>query len=117
MRKINIFFLLISLPSLAHSDWAVAPNLVSSTLWQMVAEERAKVVSSVAYGNPEGLHSKQIVFIISSAMGTDKHIKWAVRKNGISPVMCSETWNGFQYLGSSCSIPGVLDPKDITIAK
>jgi hypothetical protein len=117
MRQGIIVFLLATSCVTAKADWAVAPDLISSTLWKMVAEGRASVVSSVGFGNPEGVHEKQTVFILSSAKGTDKNIKWAVRPEGLSPVMCSEKWNGYQYLGSSCSIPGVLDPKDLTITK
>lgn len=116
--KTRIVFILISLlSSQANADWAVAPDLTSSTLWQMVAEGRAEVVSSVAFGDPKEVHVKQTVFTISNAKGSDKNIKWAVRNSGFAPVMCSEKWNGYQYHGSSCLIPGVLDPKDLTISK
>ncbi len=91
-----------------NADWASAPKLTSSTLWQMVVDGRAKVISSVAFGDPKDVHIKQTVFSISSALATDKDIKWAVRSHGIVPVMCSEKWNGIQYHGSWCEIPGVL---------
>ncbi len=105
-----IVFGLITLS--ANADWAVAPGLTSSTLWGMVSEGRAKVVSSVAFGGPRDVHIKQTVFTISSALNTDKSIKWAVRSKGMAPVMCTEKWNDINYHGSWCSIPGTTDLSD-----
>jgi hypothetical protein len=111
-----IMFLYL-LSTQAQADWATAPDLTSSTLWQMVIEDRAEVVSSVSFGDPTGIHVTQTVFKISKTLETDKSINWAVRKNHIAPVMCSEKWKNYRYIGSSCSIPGVLNPKDLTMAK
>jgi hypothetical protein len=96
----------------ANADWAVAPGLTSNTLWVMVAEGRAKVVSSVAFGGVRDIHMKQTVFTISNTLDTDKNIKWAVRSKGMAPVMCTEKWNDINYLGSWCSIPGITDLSD-----
>lgn len=116
MRIKNLLLIgIIGLTSIsANADWAVAPGLTSSTLWQMVVEGRANVVSSVAFGGPRDVHIKQTVFKVSSTMATDKNIKWAVRPGVTAPIMCTEKWNGIDYHGSSCSIPGVLDPSDLS---
>ena len=106
--KIKVLFLLAfaSFPALA--DWATAPNLESRVLWQLVAEGRAEVVSSVAFGTPTGRHAKQTVFVIREANKSEGQIKWAIKSDGTyRPVMCTESWESkYNYLGSSCSIPG-----------
>jgi hypothetical protein len=96
--------------SAVFSDWAVVPDLTSSTLWELVAENRAEVVSSVGFGSPSGPHTKQTVFKIVEADRSEGDIKWAIKEGGgYRPVMCTESWNDkYRYLGSSCSIPGCI---------
>lgn len=112
MHKTRIIILLnlMLISALARADWAVIPDLTSSTLWQLVSEKRAEVVSSVGFGNPTEVHTKQTVFRIIKAKKSEGDIKWAIEKEGVyRPVMCSETWKDkYTYLGSSCSIPGCL---------
>ena len=112
MRKLNkvLFFVLVLIPSISRADWAVVPDLGSSTLWQLVIEKRAEVVSSVGFGNPTEVHTKQTVFRIIKANKSEGDIKWAIDKEGTyRPVMCEETWKDkYTYLGSSCSIPGCI---------
>lgn len=112
MRKRSkaLALLIVLAPTVTIADWAVVPDLGSSTLWQLVSENRAEVVSSVGFGSPTGPHKKQTVFIIKKAKISEGDIKWAIDKNGkYRPVMCTESWNDrFTYLGSSCSIPGCL---------
>lgn len=112
MRKLNkALIIAIGLaPSIALADWAVVPDLESSTLWQLVIEKRAEVVSSVGFGVPTEMHTKQTVFRIIKANKSEGDIKWAIEKEGnYRPVMCQETWKDkYTYLGSSCSIPGCI---------
>ncbi|MDY6993907.1 MAG: hypothetical protein SVR94_15070 [Pseudomonadota bacterium] len=112
MSKFNKILVLVLtlIPSVSFSDWAVVPDLTSSTLWKLVSENRAEVVSSVGFGGPTGPHRKQTVFIIKKAKKSEGDIKWAIEKDGkYRPVMCTESWNDkFTYLGSSCSIPGCV---------
>ncbi len=112
MRKAKIIVLLYIIlnSAIAQADWAVVPDLTSSTLWQLVSEKRAEVVSSVGFGNPSELHTKQTVFRIIKAKKSDGDIKWAIKKDdSYRPVMCNETWvDEYTYLGSSCSIPGCI---------
>jgi len=112
MRKLNktLVFVCVLIPSVALSDWAVIPDLTSSTLWKLVSENRAEVVSSVGFGNPTEQHTKQTVFRIIKAEKSEGDIKWAIDKNGnYRPVMCTESWKDkYSYLGSSCSIPGCI---------
>ncbi len=107
MARLTFIFLLVFAPPLL-ADWSTVPDLESRTLWQLVAENRAEVVSSVGFGSPESSHSKQTVFRILKADKSDGDIRWAVDPDGgFRPVMCTESWqNRFQYRGSSCSIPG-----------
>ncbi len=107
------FILLLNLaliPAFALADWAVVPDLTSSTLWQLVSENRAEVVSSVGFGDPSGRHEKQTVFRIKKAKKSEGDIKWAIGQDGnYRPVMCAESWKDtYTYLGSSCSIPGCI---------
>jgi hypothetical protein len=106
--KFNLSICLILLSTSVFADWATVPNLSSSTLWQLVSESRAEVVSSVGFGVPTGRHEKQTVFRILSAKKSDGDIHWAIKTDGsYRPVMCTETWkDSYNYLGSSCSIPG-----------
>jgi len=108
-----MLYLISFMSSPAYSDWAVAPDLESVVLWQMVAENRASVVSSVGRPGPENTQIKSTVFIIKKHIDSDDGIKWAIREKGYAPVMCEEMWLGYQYLGSSCNIPGIL-MNDIT---
>jgi hypothetical protein len=107
MAKFALITLLFFAPS-ALADWAVTPDLESSTLWQLVAENRAEVVSSVGFGSPEGFHTKQTVFRILKADKSEGDIRWAIDSDeSYRPVMCVESWDHrFKYRGSSCSIPG-----------
>jgi hypothetical protein len=107
LARIALLTLLTFSPPLL-ADWSTVPDLGSSTLWQLVAENRAEVVSSVGYGSPEGFHIKQTVFRVLNADKAEGDIRWAVDPNGgFRPVMCIESWqNTFKYRGSSCSIPG-----------
>jgi len=106
MLLINIF--VIPIPAIA--DWAVIPELSSSTLWQLVIEKRAEVVSSVGFGIPLERHEKHTVFRIIEAKKSEGDIKWAINTDGsYRPVMCRESWRDtYTYLGSSCSIPGCI---------
>ena len=108
MFKFNLSIYLILLSTSVFADWATVPDLSSSTLWQLVSESRAEVVSSVGFSDPTGRHEKQTVFRILSAKKSDGDIHWAINIDGsYRPVMCKETWKGsYNYLGSSCSIPG-----------
>ena len=112
MRKFKlILFLNLTLtPILANADWAVIPDLTSSTLWMLVSENRAEVVSSVGFGKPSERHEKQTVFRILKANKSEGDIKWAIKEDGsYRPVMCTESWKDtYSYLGSSCSIPGCI---------
>jgi len=112
MRKFKLILLIniFLIPFSAIADWAVIPDLTSSTLWQLVIEKRAEVVSSVGFGNPTEQHEKHTVFRILKAKKSEGDIKWAIKSNGsYRPVMCRESWKDtYTYLGSSCSIPGCL---------
>lgn len=92
------------------ADWAAVPDLESRDLWQLVSEGRAEVVSSVGFGNPDKAHSKQTVFKILKANKNESGMSWAINPNGTyRPVMCTESWlSRYNYLGSSCSIPGCV---------
>lgn len=107
MTRLAFVSLLIFAPPVL-ADWAAVPDLGSGTLWQLVAENRAEVVSSVGFGSPEGPHIKQTVYRILKADETEGDIRWAIDPDGnFRPVMCIESWqNRFEYRGSSCSIPG-----------
>ena len=108
--KLIVLLNLMLLPAFSSADWAVVPDLTSSTLWQLVSEKRTEVVSSVGFGNPTELHTKQTVFRIIKAKKSEGDIKWAIEKDGTyRPVMCNESWKDkYTYLGSSCSIPGCI---------
>ncbi len=108
MRKFKVLIFLTFLSSSVLADWATIPSLTSSTLWQLVAENRAEVVSSVAFGSLDERHQKQTVFRVLDAKKSEGDISWAINPDGsYRPVMCTETWkNSYKYLGSSCSIPG-----------
>ena len=112
MHRLKLVLLssIILISTSAIADWAVVPDLTSSTLWQLVSENRAEVVSSVGFGEPSGPHNKQTVFRIKKAKRSEGDIKWAVKSDGsYRPVMCTETWKDtYNYLGSSCSIPGCI---------
>ncbi len=103
MHKLKIILLvnLSFIPAFALADWAVVPDLTSSTLWQLVSENRAEVVSSVGFGTPSGRHEKQTVFIIKKAKKSEGDITWAINGDGsYRPVMCNEKWEGpYSYLG------------------
>ena len=112
MHRLNLMLLIsfILISTSAIADWAVVPDLTSGTLWQLVSENRAEVVSSVGFGDSSGRHEKQTVFRINKAKRSEGDIKWAIKKDGsYRPVMCTEAWKDtYSYLGSSCSIPGCI---------
>lgn len=108
MRRFKVLLFLTFISSSVLADWATVSSPTSSTLWQLVAENRAEVVSSVAFGGPDEHHQKQTVFRILDAKKSEGDISWAINTNGsYRPVMCTEAWeSSYKYLGSSCSIPG-----------
>lgn len=108
MLKSLMALLLFMLPLAAIADWASVPDLESRVLWKLVADGRAKVVSSVSFGEPSSRHLTRTVFKILKATKEEGPIKWAVEKDGTyRPVMCKEVWiNEYTYSGSACSIPG-----------
>ena len=107
MKKIFVLFVIL-MSSKSVADWATVPDLESRYLWQLVAEGRAEVISSVGFGLPDNVHSKQTVFKILKASKSESGIKWAISPNGsYRPVMCTESWeSSYKYRGSSCAIPG-----------
>jgi hypothetical protein len=108
MNRLFTAFLLSFLSLPVFADWAMVPELQSHTLWQLVAENRAEVVSSVGFGSPDERHEKQTVFRILDAKKSEGDISWAINPDGsYRPVMCTEKWKGpYTYLGSTCEIPG-----------
>lgn len=116
--KIALLIVILCFPIFARADWAVAPKLESSIFWELVAKEKAEVVSSVGFGSPEARHSKHTVFRIKKLENTDK-IEWVKNSDGsYKPVMCAESWdNWLTYKGSICYIPGCISDNDKCISK
>jgi hypothetical protein len=107
VNKLFVLFILLT-SSQAFSDWATVLDLESRDMWQLVTEGRAEVVSSVGFGLPDKVHSKQTVFKIIKATKNEGGLKWAINPDGsYRPVMCTESWaSSYKYRGSSCAIPG-----------
>ncbi|MEM6579847.1 MAG: hypothetical protein AAF699_01170 [Pseudomonadota bacterium] len=98
--------LFLFMPAIAMADWKPIPDVQSKLLWQLVGQGDADVVSSVAFGDPAALHSKQTVFRLRNIPSADFPLAIAETAKGqYAPVLCTEVWNDRErYRGSSCSV-------------